>query len=91
MPPADKAAKAKAAAAAKKIEDKTFGMKNKNKCVCLLPPAACEHLAMAERSHQTLQSRPRCALMVLTRLCVCARARHSRRAGPSRCSSKLRR
>jgi hypothetical protein len=31
MPPADKAAKAKAAAAAKKIEDKTFGMKNKNK------------------------------------------------------------
>ena len=33
MPPADKAAKAKAAAAAKKIEDKTFGMKNKNKCL----------------------------------------------------------
>ena len=34
MPPKDaKADKARAQAAAKKIEDKTFGMKNKNKCV----------------------------------------------------------
>ena len=34
MPPGqDKAQKAAQAAAAKKIEDKTFGMKNKNKCV----------------------------------------------------------
>ena len=33
MPPADKANKAANEANKKKIEDKTFGMKNKNKCV----------------------------------------------------------
>lgn len=34
MPPQAKVDKAKQQAVAKKIEDKTFGMKNKNKCVC---------------------------------------------------------
>lgn len=54
MPPVDKNMKAKQAAAAKKIEDKTFGMKNKNKCARLArAQKPCAHAVWHFYHHST--------------------------------------